>query len=107
MNQLGLSTQVPAKWSYISDGPYNHFEFGSVELEYKHRNNKDISGLSYKTVLVIQAIRALGKDNIDDTAISSISGCLSDEEKVCLQKEAQQATAWVYKYIKAICREEI
>lgn len=106
LNQLGLSTQVPAKWSYISDGPYNHFQFGTVELEYRHRSNKDISGLSYKTALVIQAIRALGKEHVGSAEIEKIRRCLSEKEKENLLTEAQQSTAWIYKYIKEICRKE-
>lgn len=81
LNQLGLSTQVTAKWSYISDGPYNEFEFGKVKLEFKHRNNKNISGLSYKTATVIQALKALGKDHIDDNVIMKLRKLLSMEEK--------------------------
>lgn len=106
LNQLGLSTQVPAKWSYISDGPYKSFEFGRVELEYRHRSNRDISGLSYKTALVIQEIRALGKENISSTEIEKISACLSEKEKEKLLTEAKQSTAWIYKYMKEICGKE-
>lgn len=106
LNQLGVSTQVPAKWSYISDGPYNNFEFGTVEIEYKHRSNKNISGLSYKTASVIQGIRALGKENIGSAEIAKIRQCLSEQEKESLLTEAQQSTAWIYKYMKEICRKE-
>ncbi len=106
LNQLGLSTQVSAKWSYISDGPYNTFEFGSIQIEFKHRSNKDISGLSPKTALVIQAIRAIGKDKVTDKDISKMKTILSTQEKKCLLLEAKQSTAWIYKYIKKICEEE-
>ena len=88
LNQLGLSTQVSAKWSYISDGPYNTFEFNNIQIEFKHRSNKDISGLAPKTALVIQAIRALGKDDITEEDIVKISSILTTEEKETLLKEA-------------------
>ena len=55
LNLLGLSTQVTAVWSYISDGPYKTYEWNSTKLEFKHRTNKEITGLSYMTSLVIQA----------------------------------------------------
>ncbi len=106
LNQLGLSTQVSAKWSYISDGPYNTFEFGNIQIEFKHRSNKDISGLSPKSALVIQAIRALGKDSITVEDIEKIGSLLTTEEKAVLLKEAKQSTAWIYKYIKKICKGE-
>lgn len=72
LNLLGLSTQVPAKWSYISDEPYHKFNVGNLELEFKHRSNREISGLSYKSAMVIQALRALGKENVDDITIKKL-----------------------------------
>ena len=42
LNLLGLSTQVTAVWSYISDGPYKTYEWNSTKLEFKHRTNKEI-----------------------------------------------------------------
>lgn len=106
LNQLGLSTQVSEKWSYISDGPYNTFEFNNIQIEFKHRSNKDISGLAPRTALVIQAIRALGKDDITEEDIVKISSILTTEEKEILLKEAKQSTAWIYKFIKKICMGE-
>ena len=103
LNQLGLSTQVVAKWSYISDGPYRSYVIGNSQIEYKHRNNKEISGMSYKTAMVIQALKALGKERIDDAIIQKFRMRLTDEEKSSLLKESQQTTVWIYSAIKRIC----
>ena len=51
------SAAVTAVWSYISDGPYKTYEWNSIKLEFKHRTNKEITGLSYMTILVIQALK--------------------------------------------------
>ena len=64
LNLLGLSTQVTAVWSYISDGPYKTYEWNSTKLEFKHRTNKEITGLSYMTSLVIQVLKTLGRTNV-------------------------------------------
>lgn len=106
LNLLGLSTQVPAKWSYISDGPYHKFDVGNLDLEFRHRSNREISGLSYKSAMVIQALRALGKDHVDDAAITKLRRQLTHDEKQALLQEAQQAAAWIYNHIKKICRED-
>ncbi len=106
LNQLGLSTQVPAQWTYISDGPYSSFSFGNTVIEFKHRNNKEISGMSSTSALVIQALKALGKSNIDDSVISKLQRLLTDAQKAALLTEAKQTTAWVYQLIKRICKEE-
>ena len=73
LNLLGLSTQVTAVWSYISDGPYKTYEWNSTKLEFKHRTNKEITGLSYMTSLVIQALKTLGKNNITPEIIQTLS----------------------------------
>lgn len=103
LNLLGLSTQVTAVWSYISDGPYKTYEWNSTKLEFKHRTNKEITGLSYMTSLVIQALKTLGKSNVTPEIIQVLSEKLSaDDKKACL-KEATESTDWVYDTIRQIC----
>ena len=104
LNILGLSTQVSAKWNYISDGPYKVFKIGNLELEFKHRSNKDISGLSFKTATVIQALKTLGKEHVDDEVINRLRKLLTEKDKDRLLKEAKQSTSWVYEIIKKICK---
>lgn len=106
LNLLGLSTQVSAKWSYISDGPYRTFSFGNTVLEFKHRANKEISGLSPKTALIIQAIRALGKDQIIPEIISKITSSLTAREKAVLLEESMQVAAWIRQVIRQICQKK-
>lgn len=106
LNLLGLSTQVAAVWSYISDGPYKTYEWNSTKLEFKHRTNKEITGLSYTTSLVIQALKTLGKSNVTPEVIQTLSNRLSDKEKQACLKEATESTDWVYDTIRKICGGE-
>ena len=106
LNQLGLSTQVPAKWSYISDGPYKTYQFNKVEIEFKHRNNKEISGMSYKTAMVIQALKELGVANISTEIIEHLKRTLTSSEKEMLLSDGKQTVSWIYKIIKQICKED-
>lgn len=103
LNLLGLSTQVPAVWSYISDGPYKTYEWNTTRLEFKHRTNKEITGLSYMTALVIQALKTLGKSNVTSETIEKLAAKLSDSEKDALLREARESTDWVYDAIRLIC----
>ena len=104
LNQLGLSTQVPSVWSYISDGPYKKYEYKSIVLEFKHRANKEISGMSNKTLLVINALKTLGKEQITLDGIKSLQGKLSDKEKQQLLAEAVGTTAWIFEVVRQICQ---
>lgn len=103
LNQLGLSTQVTAVWSYVSDGPYKTYEWDSTRLEFRHRTNKEITGLSYMTALVIQALKTLGRVNVTTETIWILSVKLSEEDKDAMLKEAAESTDWVYGIIRQIC----
>ena len=103
LNLLGLSTQVTAVWSYISDGPYKTYEWNSTKLEFKHRTNKEITGLSYMTSLVIQALKTLGRTNVTPEIIQTLSEKLSKDEKQACLKEATESTDWVYDTIRKMC----
>ena len=105
LNLLGLSTQVTAVWSYISDGPYKTYEWNSTKLEFKHRTNKEITGLSYMTVLVIQALKTLGKTNVTSKTIQTLSSRLNEDDKAAMLREAAESTDWVYNAIRQIAGE--
>ena len=103
LNMLGLSTQVPAVWLYVSDGTYKEYAYGKTVIRFKHTTNKEISKISYKTALVIQALKALGHDRITAEVIDSIAAATTDDEKRAMFTEAKYATSWIYDTIKAIC----
>ena len=106
LNMLGLSTQVPAVWLYVSDGPYKTYEADGMMLKFKHTDNKnELINVSYKTALVVQALKALGKANVTDKELRGISKLLTENEKVKMISEAKRVTAWVYELIRKICRE--
>lgn len=104
LNLLGLSTQVPAVWVYVSDGTYKEYLYDNTTIQFKRTTNKEVSKLSYKTALVIQALKALGKDNIDEMVISRLQKKLTAEEKKAMVSEAKAITSWIYEYLKQICR---
>ncbi len=102
LNMLGLSTQVSASWSFVSDGPYRKYKIGSSTIEFKHRANREITGISEKTILIIQALKALGKERITDTHLAKIQKQLTTNEKKNLLVESRNASAWIVEAIKKI-----
>ena len=106
LNILGLSTQVPAKWVYLSDGKYVTYSFGGIDIEFKRRSNAEISNMSTITSMVIQAIKAIGKDRISGEQIDILKKRLSGEEKKALLREGKTATAWIYEILRKIGEED-
>lgn len=104
LNMLGLSTQIPAVWLYVSDGPYKTYEADGIKVQFKHTDRKnELIGVTETTALIIQALRALGKENIDLQSISYLSGRLDAKEKRQILQESRYVTAWIYEAIKEIC----
>ncbi|MBQ8996372.1 MAG: hypothetical protein IJ091_11235, partial [Oscillospiraceae bacterium] len=106
LNLLGLSTQVPANWSYISSGPYKDYSFGKVKLTFSHRSDSQVKGMSEKTLLLIQALKAIGQKNVSNTDILLIRKRISSEEYETVLLETRHTINWVHEVIKEICREE-
>ncbi|HNY17976.1 MAG TPA: DUF6088 family protein [Treponemataceae bacterium] len=105
LNALGLSTQIPARWEYLSDGPYRTYEWLGMKMEFKHRANRELTVLSFKSALVVQALKSLGKSAVDTKVRSKIARNLTEKEKKTLLKEARIASDWIYDEIKIICEE--
>ena len=104
LNLLRLSTQVPAVWQYVSDGPYREYSY-DIHISFRKTSNKEATGYSYITGLVIQGLRAIGREYVNETTIRALRERLSPEEKSLLLDEAKGTTAWIYECIKEVCKE--
>jgi hypothetical protein len=107
LNLLGLSTQVPAQYQYFSDGPSKLYEWQGGILVFKHRTNKETTILSYRTALLVQALKSLGENGIDSSAISTLREKFSNQELSLALNEARYITAWVYNIIKKLAKEDM
>jgi len=103
LNKLGLTTQVPTVWSYVSDGPYRDFQWDNIQLKFKHKANREISMLSQQTVLLVEAIRALGKERITADIIVQLRNKLPDRDKKIILVEATTCSEWIYETIRKVC----
>ena len=106
LNLLGLSTQVPTHYKYISSGRYKEYKIGDTVLEFKKVNPGEIANMSLKTATVIQAIKSLGKENITDEVIQKIRENLSEKERTDLMNESKSVPSWIYEVIRKISEGE-
>lgn len=103
LNKLGLSTQVPVVWSYVSDGPYRDFSWDNITLTFKHKTNREISFMSQISIMVIEALKTLGKNNIDDNTVAVLKNRLNSEEKKILLNETVDSAAWIFEIVRKVC----
>lgn len=106
LNILNLSTQIQAKYIYLSDGPNKSYKlFNDVEIEFKKASLKDI-GFKYKeSSLIVQALKSLGKEYITDEIIKKIREQIEPKMYQKILKDTQSTTVWIYEIIKQICKD--
>ena len=105
LNMLGLSTQVPAKWTFVSDGPYKKYNINGIQLEFKHRANRNVSGMSPKTLLVIHALKSLTAEQTTPEVLDKIKSRLTLSEKKKLLEEAIYISRRNLHSIRKICED--
>lgn len=105
LNLLGLSTQVPGRFVYLSDGPTRKYSISSYTLEFKKSALKDVGFKHRESGMIVQAIKALGKSHISIEIIESIRKQLDPRKCKQIIKDTKSVTSWIYNYIKQICLE--
>jgi hypothetical protein len=104
LNYLGLSTQVPGKIVYFSDGPNRKYKIGNTILSFQKNKMKYSFLKSMPSILIAQAVDAL-KNRKDD--LRNIDKIRSQFKSATLKKvlhETKGVPAHVYKTISVICK---
>jgi hypothetical protein len=105
LNLLGLSTQVPGKWLYLSDGPHRQYLIGQQILAFRQSALKDTGFKLRESGLLVQAIKSLGKERIDPSVIEALQQWLPPTLRARVLRETRVATGWIYEVIKQVCEE--
>ena len=105
MNIIGLSTQVPGRITYLSDGPDKSYKLGKTTLAFETTALKESGFKLPQSALVVQSLKSLGQNRTTDTVISKIRKWLKPELRPKVLKDTRSASDWVYQAIKKICRE--
>jgi hypothetical protein len=93
-NDLGLSTQVPARNSYLTDGPSRRVVLGKRVIDLRHASPKHLIAPGSAAGTVVQALRHIGPQRVDDI-VQIAANRLSASDKKILATAAVQAPAWM------------
>lgn len=104
LNLLGLSTQVPGRWVYLSDGPDREYTIGKTQLVFKQTALKEVGFKYRKSGLLVHALKALGRERVDSVVIETVRAQLSDKDREQIPRDTRQVTGWVHDLIKQICQ---
>ncbi|MDO4817330.1 MAG: DUF6088 family protein [Akkermansia sp.] len=105
LNALGLSTQVPMRLVFLSNGPSRTYRFGKRDLRFVHVATRKSQFSSPQSGLVIQALMELGKDHITRDAISQIARAITPATRKALAKDLVHTPEWCRNAIRQIITE--
>ena len=95
LNALGLSTQVPLKLVFLTDGAPRTILVGKRTIKLKRTTPKNLQAKGKISALVIQALREIGKDNSTEKEIKKIISLLKKEDKKKLIHDISLAPVWI------------
>ncbi|MGQ1784916.1 DUF6088 family protein [Saccharicrinis sp. GN24d3] len=106
LNALGLSTQVPLKIVYLTDGSARIIKIGQRTIKFKKTSPKNLATIGAISSLVIQALKEIGKDNATDDEIKIVLKQLEKEEQHRLEHDIKLAPEWIRIIMRKALKKE-
>jgi hypothetical protein len=105
LNKLGLSTQVPLKLVYVTDGAPRYVKVGKRIIKFKPATPKNMAYKGTITGLAVQALKELGGKNVSQETIKKIKVLLRDEKPAVIMEDAKLAPYWIAKIFYSALNE--
>lgn len=104
-NILGLSEQVPAKAVFLTDGPSRTVKVGDTTIQLRRTTPRNMAAAGRLSGMLIQALRALGKEHITTARISQLKRSLPADKRRELLKDLKLAPAWMHPIFRELAEE--
>ena len=105
LNKLGLSTQVPMKIVYLTDGVPRTLKVGKATIKFIATTTKRLSTKGQLSGLIILALEELNLKHIDQQEEKRILDLLSKENPKHLQHDLKLAPARIHDYIVKLLKK--
>jgi len=99
LNKLGLSTQVPMKVVYLTDGAARTVKVGKRTITFKRTSPKNLLVKGEISSLAIQSLKTIGQNKVDENTIEKIQAILKNEKKENIINDAKLSPAWINKIL--------
>ena len=103
LNMLGLSTQVPMVYCYLTMGSARTIKFDGFKVILKRGVPRNFAYKTRLIALLVQALKALGEGNVEDEERSQIAMLLEKEpDREALERDVQRMPAWMKRMVKGL-----
>lgn len=105
LNKLGLSTQVPTKYTYLTSGSGRTITIGNRIIEMKRSVPKNFAFKTVLASLLVQALKATGQDNVGEKELAVIRQLVRNEQRIDLfMQDLALMPVWIRKMIVVIIK---
>lgn len=101
-NRFGLTTQVPGRLVYLTDGYSREVKAADLVFTFKHVAPKEFPPGSPTSAAVFQALRYLGQDAVTDDVLKRLRRALPDRALKRLLDDARYTTDWVHQVVRKL-----
>jgi Family of unknown function (DUF6088) len=103
--KLGLSTQVPLNYVYLTDGPSRLIKIVTsgmkgYTIKFKHASPKNFALRGKISSQVVSALKSLGEKNLSEDVIEKVKSHIMRENLDDLNHDLSIAPAWISKLLK-------
>ncbi|MFC1521898.1 DUF6088 family protein [Elusimicrobiota bacterium] len=105
-NLLGLSEQVPMRVLFLTDGPERKINLGNLKITFKHTTPRNMATAGRISGSVIQALRWLGRHNVDDKVVGILCRKLPARDRHQLLSDMRYAPAWIGDVMRRVVDQE-
>ena len=103
LNILGLSTQVPMVYCYLTMGSARTIKFDGFKVILKRGVPRNFAYKTRLIALLVQALKALGEGNVEDEELSQIAMLLANEpDREALERDVLRMPAWMKRMVKGL-----
>ena len=106
LNALGLSTQVPMNYTYLTTGSERTITLKNQKVVLKRGVPKNFCYTTRLISLMVQALRALKQGNVGQEEIQTIRTLITRElDKESLAKDVDMMPAWMKRIVKPMLND--
>ena len=107
LNVLGLSTQVPMNYTYLTTGSERVVKLANCLVTLKRGVPKNFCYETRLIALLVQALKALKQENVNSEEMQAIRSLISKEpEKDTLMRDVDMMPVWMKRMIKPMIKTE-
>jgi len=107
LNALGLSTQVPMRVVFLTDGTPRMINIdGEASIKFKKLAPKYLSFKSKLMSLIVFALREIGENKVTSEQLERIEELLQNEKQELITSDLILAPAWVKNIILKLIKDE-